>query len=516
MTPSRVACVVAISVAHLGSSFGIARHRLLTAARRFESCAARLHCPPMTLLRRGEPGYDPLTSGFNVALDHDPDVVVDAAGPDDVVAAVELAARDGLPVAVMNTGHGPSVPIDRGVLIRTGRMSGVAVDPVERTARVGGGASWHEVIEATAPHGLAPLNGSSPHVGAVGYTLGGGVGLLARRFGFAADHVRSLDVVTADGRLRHVTPESDADLFWALRGAGANLGVVTAMEIDLFPVTTLLGGELCFAAEACEELLQTYAGWAAAVPETMASSVLLLRYPDVPALPPELKRPPHLPCPRRLHRRRPCRRRGVGAAAAADRPMCPRHRAPDAVLGDRQHPPRTGRRTRSGVRPEHPAARLRRSCRSDPGRARRARCRRALPRRAARVGRGAVPAAGDAQRRGREGRALLARRHQRCAGRASLAPRRPARGDASLGHRPGRPQLRRRGGRVRRPRPSGLRRRRLRPPPPHQDRATTRATCSASTSTSRHTPRRLAEIALRVWCSHDDPRQARRVGRYGA
>ncbi|HZM29517.1 MAG TPA: FAD-binding oxidoreductase [Acidimicrobiales bacterium] len=248
-----------------------------------------LAAPPLPVLRPGEPAYDARRSGFNLAVDHRPALIVDAAGPDDVVAGVRLAAAARRPVAVMNTGHGPSRPATGAVLVRTDRLRRVDVDPMRRTARVEAGAAWRDVIDAAAPHGLAPLAGSSPHVGAVGYTLGGGVGLLARRFGFAADHVRRLDIVTADGRLQPVTAAADPDLFWALRGAGANFGVVTSIEVDLFPVVTLLGGELCFAAEAGEDVLDAYAGWAAEVPETVASSVLLLRYPDDPALPPGLR-----------------------------------------------------------------------------------------------------------------------------------------------------------------------------------------------------------------------------------
>jgi FAD/FMN-containing dehydrogenase len=242
-------------------------------------------------LRPGDDGFDTRRSGFNIAVEHHPELIVDAAGPADVVAAVRLSASTGRPLAVMTTGHGPSRPADGAVLVRTGRMNRVDVDPVRRTARIEGGAAWGAVIEAAAPHGLAPLNGSSPHVGVVGYTLGGGVGLLARRFGFAADHVRWMDVVTADGRHRRVSAgaEHDADLFWAMRGAGANFGVVTAMEVDLFPVATLLGGELCFGAEASEDVLHAYVDWAREVPETMASSVLLLRYPDDPAVPDGLR-----------------------------------------------------------------------------------------------------------------------------------------------------------------------------------------------------------------------------------
>lgn len=237
------------------------------------------------VFRRGAAGYDARRSGFNTAIEHHPEMIVEAATPADVVTAVSAAVASGWAVAVMNTGHGPSIPADGAVLIRTGRLRQVDIDPASRTARIEAGARWGDVIDAAAPFGLAPLNGSSPAVGAVGYTLGGGVGHLARRFGFAADHVRWLDVVTADGQLRHVTADSDPDLFWALRGAGANFGLVTSMEIDLFPVPSVLGGELCFEAAAGADLLHAYVDWAADVPETMASSVLLLDYPDEPAIP---------------------------------------------------------------------------------------------------------------------------------------------------------------------------------------------------------------------------------------
>lgn len=241
------------------------------------------------LLRRGEADYDALRAGFNIALDHRPAQIIDATSPADIVTAVTVAAEASRPIAVMNTGHGPSVTAEGAVLVRTGRMRRVEIDPVLRTARIEAGAVWRDVIHAAARHGLAPLNGSSPHVGAVGYTLGGGVGLLARRFGFAADHVRWMDLVTADGHMRHVTPDTDADLFWALRGAGANFGVVTAMEVDLFPVSTLLGGELCFRSEMSDEVLHAYAAWASEVPDAMASSLMLLSYPDHPEFPPQLR-----------------------------------------------------------------------------------------------------------------------------------------------------------------------------------------------------------------------------------
>jgi FAD/FMN-containing dehydrogenase len=242
---------------------------------------------PMTA---GQTGYEQLRSGFNLAIDHRPAVVIDAANTGDVIAAVRKAAAESRAVAIMNTGHGPSVAADDAVLIRIGRMGGVRVDPVAQTAIVEAGCTWGAVIEAAARHGLAPLNGSSPAVGAVGYTLGGGIGLLGRRFGFAADHVRWLDVVTADGRLRRVTADGpDADLFWAMRGAGPNFGVVTAMAIDLFPVTRLYGGEICFASDADGTILDAYVAWARLQPEQMASSLLILKYPDDPLVPKPLR-----------------------------------------------------------------------------------------------------------------------------------------------------------------------------------------------------------------------------------
>jgi FAD/FMN-containing dehydrogenase len=145
------------------------------------------------------------------------------------------------------------------------------------------------VIHEAAPAGLAPLSGSAPAIGAVSYTLGGGLGLLSRRYGYAADHVRGLDVVTADGQLRQVTADSDPDLFWALRGGRDNFGVVTGMEIDLMPITTIYGGGLFFAGERAAEVFDTYLRWTATVPDEMSSSVAMISFPDVPALPGPLR-----------------------------------------------------------------------------------------------------------------------------------------------------------------------------------------------------------------------------------
>jgi FAD/FMN-containing dehydrogenase len=242
------------------------------------------------VLAPGDDLYDAERAGNQTARWHRPDLVVAAVGPADVQAAVAFASSHGLPVAVQGTGHAlAAVAAVGGVLINTSRMKGIRLNAEARTAWVGAGMAWNQVIHEAAPAGLAPLSGSAPGVGVVSYTLGGGLGLLSRRYGYAADHVRSIDVVTADGRLRYVAETSDPDLFWALRGGRDNFGVVTGIEIDLVPITTLYGGGLFFAAESATEVFETYVRWTATVPDEMTSSIALISFPDVPALPPPLR-----------------------------------------------------------------------------------------------------------------------------------------------------------------------------------------------------------------------------------
>ncbi|WP_329147686.1 FAD-binding oxidoreductase [Streptomyces sp. NBC_01456] len=237
----------------------------------------------------GDEGYDAERSGFQLAYRHRPAVIVGAESAGDVVAAVRFARDHGLPIAVQATGHGLSAATDGGLLISTRRMAGVTVDPAARTVRVAAGAVWGQVVAAAAPHGLAPLNGSSPGVGVISYTLGGGVGVLARTYGYAADLVRSVDLVTADGRLRHLTAERDPELFGALLGGGHGFGVVTAMECALVPVAQVYGGQLVFGGEQLDEVLATYLDWTATVPDELTSSLALLVHPDLPQLPEALR-----------------------------------------------------------------------------------------------------------------------------------------------------------------------------------------------------------------------------------
>ncbi|MBB5491191.1 FAD-binding oxidoreductase [Nocardiopsis metallicus] len=233
----------------------------------------------------GSPGHERARSGVQRVDRHAPDAVVEASDAEDVRAAVAVAAELGLPVAAQRTGHGHGTGLRGGVLVDTRRLDRVRIDPGHRTAAVGAGATWQDVIDAAVPHGLSPLSGSSPGVGAVSYTLGGGLSLMGRRYGYAADHVRSLDLVTADGRLRRADAHSEPDLFWALRGGGSSFGLVTEMELALFPVSRLYGGSLYLDATDTPRALDGWRRWAEGTPDELTSGVSAVVYPDMEGVP---------------------------------------------------------------------------------------------------------------------------------------------------------------------------------------------------------------------------------------
>ncbi|HWC23249.1 MAG TPA: FAD-binding oxidoreductase [Flexivirga sp.] len=229
------------------------------------------------------------TSGFNLAVTQQPDIVVVAAHAEDVVQAVRFAGEQGLPIGVQATGHGAAVPVEGGVLINTSRLTDLDLDPDRGTARVAAGVRWQQVIDAAAPHGLAPLNGSSTTVGVVGYTLGGGFGPMARTFGFAADRVRRLRLVTADGAVHEVTAESEPDLFWGLRGGKCQLGIVTELDFELMPLAHYYGGGLFFDGEDAPAVLHAWREWAGQLSDRANTSIALLRLPDLPGVPEPLR-----------------------------------------------------------------------------------------------------------------------------------------------------------------------------------------------------------------------------------
>src|SRR5687767_10118689 len=179
-----------------------------------------------------DPEWDVARQAWNLAVDQRPAIVALPESADDVVAVVRYARAHGLRIAAQGTGHnaGPLGPLDGTVLVKTSRMRGVTVDPDARTVRVDAGVLWQEATNAAAEHGLAALAGSSPDVGVVGYSLGGGISWLARKHGIGANQVTAIELVTADGRFVRADAENEPDLFWALRGGGGAFGVVTAIE----------------------------------------------------------------------------------------------------------------------------------------------------------------------------------------------------------------------------------------------------------------------------------------------
>jgi hypothetical protein len=235
----------------------------------------------------GDPQYDSEISPWIANTVHTPDVVVGATCAEDVAAAVQFAIRHGLSVSVQATGHGATTAIRGGVLISTRRMVAVSVDVERQVAQIAAGAKWEAVIAASAPNGLAPLVGSTTDVGAIGYTLGGGLGPLGRKYGFAADQIRSAQIVTGDGRLRTLT--GDDELLTALRGGKGNFGIVTSLEVGLVPVARLYGGSMFFDGADAPTVLHAWREWVETVPEDMTSSIALLRLPDLDIFPPPLR-----------------------------------------------------------------------------------------------------------------------------------------------------------------------------------------------------------------------------------
>ena len=237
----------------------------------------------------GDPGYDDARAGWNQAVQHHPRAVVTPHTVRGVVHAVRFARMHGIPIAIQSTGHGPTRAAKDALLIDMSRINRIRVYPETRTVRIGGGAKWSRVLDAVVPHGLAPLLGSTSDVSAVGYTLGGGLGWLARKYGTSADSVVAFKIVTAEGRVVRATPEHNPDLFWALRGAGAgHLGVVVEMVIKLYPITELYAGNLFYPATMAGEVMRRWRTWIEDVPEDLTSAVTLLNLPPVDDLPPEL------------------------------------------------------------------------------------------------------------------------------------------------------------------------------------------------------------------------------------
>ena len=231
--------------------------------------------------------YDDARLSWNLAADLRPAVVVLATSVDDVVSAVEYAAERDLRIVVQGTGHGATVhgSLDGTLLLNMRELRGVEIDVEGRRARVQAGALWEDVVTPAAEHGLAALHGSSPNVGVVGYSLGGGIGWLARMHGLSAESVLAVELVTADGVLIRADKTQNTDIFWAVRGGGGGLGVIVALEIALYPVSELVAGMLVWPWERSAEVLTRYVEWAEQAPKNVSASGRLLQIPPLPEIP---------------------------------------------------------------------------------------------------------------------------------------------------------------------------------------------------------------------------------------
>jgi FAD/FMN-containing dehydrogenase len=240
-----------------------------------------------TVVVPGDGAWDEARQAWNLAVDQRPAAVAIPESPGDVAEIVRFAREAGLRVAPQGTGHGGAAlgSLDDTILVKLHRLRGVAVDAESATARASAGTIWIEVVEEAARHGLAALAGSSPDVGVVGYTLGGGLSWLGRKHGIGANQVTAVEVVTADGELRRVDRDHDPDLFWALRGGGGNFGVVTAIEFGLYPIREVYAGILWFPVDRAAEVLSEWRAWTDGLPDETTSVGRILQLPPLEEIP---------------------------------------------------------------------------------------------------------------------------------------------------------------------------------------------------------------------------------------
>jgi FAD/FMN-containing dehydrogenase len=238
-----------------------------------------------------DPDWDATRQVFNVRTDLRPAAIALPRDAGDVATAVDYAGAHGLRLAPQATGHNaePLGALEDTLLIDVRGLQQVSIDPEARRVRVGAGVKWGKVVPALSAHGLAALHGSSPDVGIAGYSLGGGMGWLARKHGLQTNSVTAIELVGADGRPRRVDAEHDPDLFWALRGGNGNFGVVTALEFEAFAVENLYAGVIFFPFERASEVLHAWSELAPTLPDEMMTWAKLMRFPEAPEVPEPLR-----------------------------------------------------------------------------------------------------------------------------------------------------------------------------------------------------------------------------------
>jgi hypothetical protein len=242
------------------------------------------------ILRAGDGGWSDAVRVWNAMITKTPSLVVQPTTASDVAAAVSFARERGLLLSVKCGGHniaGTSIA-DGGLMLDMSRMRSVAVDPVARLARVGGGCLIRDVDDATQAHGLATTLGFVSDTGVAGLTLGGGFGYLMRRFGWAADNLEEVEIVTADGVVRVASRAREADLFWAIRGGGGNFGVVTRFTFRLHGVGPMVtGGLRVWSAAHADQVLDAYRRLTDTAPRELTAAAMIRLAPPAPFVPPE-------------------------------------------------------------------------------------------------------------------------------------------------------------------------------------------------------------------------------------
>ena len=245
----------------------------------------------VTLVFPTDEGWDSARQAWNLAVDQQPAAVALPESAEEVAQAVRFARERRLRVVPQSTGHtaSPLGDLSGALLVKMERLRSVEIDREARIATADGGALWMDVTRAAAPHGLAALAGSSPDVGVAGYLLGGGISWLARKYGLAANNLTAVELVTADGRIVRADAENEPDLFWAVRGGGGNFGVVTKLELRLFPIAEVYAGTLFFPADRLREVLHAWREWTDTVPDEVMSVGRFMQFPPIPDVPEPLR-----------------------------------------------------------------------------------------------------------------------------------------------------------------------------------------------------------------------------------
>jgi FAD/FMN-containing dehydrogenase len=252
-----------------------------------QAFAAGLRGP---VLGPNDPGYEEARRIWNGLIDRRPALIVQCAGAADVVDAVNFAREHALLLSIKGGGHnvaGNAVN-DGGLVIDLSHMRGVHVDPASRIVRVQGGATWGDMDRETQLFGLAVPGGVVSTTGVAGLTLHGGVGHLRRKYGLSIDNLLSVDIVTADGVLRRASASENEDLFWAVRGAGSNFGVVTSFEFEAHPIgPMIMVGAIFYSLDDIQELLPAWRDYMASAPDELSSVALAWSVPPHEPFPPE-------------------------------------------------------------------------------------------------------------------------------------------------------------------------------------------------------------------------------------